>query len=125
MSIKIKSTVAKIPTRQNGLAFLSRELIRLEIDFKSNTYQPFIEEVVFVEENEIITQIGDSVMIMPNKFTSEQVDAMFTALRNPINVADSFSDKLSELIENALLQETVNYNSDLWGISANEWVLCV
>ena len=76
MSIKIKSTVAKIPTRQNGLAFLSRELIRLEIDFKTNTYQPFVEEIIFVEENGERTQIWQPLVLLPTRITKKQSDAL-------------------------------------------------
>lgn len=52
-------------------------------------------------------------------YSREQINGLFTQINNPINATDNFSDKLDDLISNALLAVTTQ--QPIYGSEADDW----
>ncbi len=125
MNVKIKSTVAKIPTRENGNAYLSREIIKLDFDLTNKTFQPIIKEEIYIISNNEILVVEPVTILKPKVFSKTEVDSLFNSMNTSINSDGSFTNDFLNLLGNALLLETQNYTKTLYGIAPEEWVLSI
>lgn len=52
-------------------------------------------------------------------YTNAEIDGLFTALNNPILIGESFTEKLDDLLANALL--VVTQQKPIYGSTAADW----
>lgn len=135
--VLIESTVQK-PTREHGLAYYQREILEWNFNLETGNFQPIIRESAFhkieVDEyddsgeptgNKITTKKVVEIypLIKSKPFKSSQVDGLFVAMQNSIEVTESFESELRILLNQALLLNTRSFDVLLYQILPEEWVI--
>lgn len=139
MKAKIKSTIAFFPTREYGLAFVTREIYKWNIDFDNNVATPIIREEAYILEDKVI-QVEDETTetgfrdetIQVRKvvqkledyasapFKEADINTLFKALQNPIEVSEDFMSELKVLLQQALLMDTRGFVKKFHGLEDNQ-----
>lgn len=139
MKAKIKSTIAKYQTRNFGLAFITREIYKWNIDFDNNIATPFIREEAYVLEDKV-TRVEDQTTetgfreetIQVRKvveklrdyaslpFKEVDINMLFKALQNPIEISEDFMSELKVLLQTALLMDTIGFEKPFYDLKNNE-----
>lgn len=139
MKARIKSTIPVYKTRTNGLAFVTREIYKWHLDFDNNIATPLIREEAYVLEDKVI-QVEDGrtttgfreetiqvrkVIEKLRDYSSEpfkevDINNLFKALQNPIEVQEDFISELKVLLQTALLMNTINFPVPFYGLEDNQ-----
>lgn len=138
MKAKIRSSVKTVQTREEGLAYVSREIIDFNYKLRDGRFQPIIEEVLFLEEevdilDENNAPTGQTETVRTNiqvlrkyasqTFSNAQVDGLFNLMGQDIISSYSFTSKFANLLKTALLLDTQGFVKPLYGIQPSEWIL--
>ena len=118
---KIRSTTELIYDSRNG----NQGIIQLEINGwifepENSRYVAKVNDYVISqdeEQNEIKTFINSKNL----NYQSDEIDALFYLLQNPIELTESYSHEMDLLISMALLY--VTQQSPIYGSSSNDWEL--
>jgi hypothetical protein len=115
---KIRSTTELIYDSRNG----NQGIIQLEISNwsfnpETSTYNAKVSDFVISNEDE--TEVKRFISSKEVRYESQQIDALFYLLQNPIELTESYTSEMDILIAQALLY--VTQQNPIYGSSANQW----
>ena len=124
---KIRSTTELIYDSRNR----NKGIIQLEISTwsfnpeissyvaKVSDYVINNETIVNEDETESTIEIKKLINQKDVRYASEQIDALFYLLQNPIELTESYTSEMDNLIAQALLY--VTQQDPVYGSNANNW----
>lgn len=136
MTVKIRSIVKAVQTREHGLAYVGRELVDFNFNILSKTFQPILEEYLFLEEEvDVFDEEGGltggketqrTVVQIIRRFASDQfsegqVNSLFNFMGQDILATYSFTEKFVGLLRTSLLLDTQSFSTPLYGIDPSDW----
>lgn len=117
---KIKSIVPLVyDSRKQNSGIIVVEISEWKYELKTNRYVAVVTDYVCenLESEDKLTELSTKNVFYPK----ESIDALFYALNNPINVNESYSTEMDNLISLALLY--VTQQDPIYGSNANDWQL--
>lgn len=139
MKAKIKSTIPIYQTRDFGMAYVTREIYKWNIDLDKNIATPLIREEAYVMEDKVITvedensETGFREEVMQVRkvveklkdyastpFEESTINNLFKVLQNPIEVSEDFMSELRILLQSALLMNTRGFEEPFYGLTPEQ-----
>ncbi|MUP44885.1 hypothetical protein E0K83_03885 [Gramella sp. BOM4] len=120
----------KVVRSKRPLVYNSRDqksaIIELRIsdwtrEEKLNQFKAVVEDYVIGFNEEFETQTFNKIFQKPVVYSNAEIDNLFTQIGIPVSLNDSYADKQSELLANALL--IITQQKPIYGSTAEDWEL--
>jgi hypothetical protein len=119
---KIQSTTELLFNARTGKTGIIRiEIANWQYDVNNKIYTAIVNDFLVepIEEDEVYFERLTPIASKNSIYPKEQIDALFLALQNPIEIEESYTEEMDFLISQALLY--VTQSDPIYGSSASDW----
>lgn len=124
--VRVKSNIELVyNSRKQASGIIVIDIAQWQYDIAGGRYLAVVSDYVAVEvevEVEGVTETIEQLTLISSKdvvYTKEQIDMLFYMLNNPIDITESYSGEMDDLISKALLYTT--QTDPVYGSVAENW----